>query len=269
MRKLFLSFICFFLIVTQVQSFNLTGLTGGYRLVKSGTVTAANTQLSLVDGTAFVYFSGVDLSAYQTGKHLLNIYNQSTGLLIASGYCSATAPGGETLGAELVTNGDFASGDGTGWGEGGSATASEDYTGNELTSTLTSTGSKIYDQHIAFNNGAVFKCAYTTRDMSVNVVMFYEMVGSSQQRYELSMNDTASFYFTGVGGTRMRLGSTAYYTSGQIFTIDDVSVQQVTDPPATGVQIVNSKGGSTQNWLKTGSGELNANINYKIYFVGN
>lgn len=252
MRKLFLSFICFFLIVTQVQSFNLTGLTGGYRLVKSGTVTAANTQLSLVDGTAFACFSGVDLSAYQTGKHLICVYNQSTGLLIASGYCSATAPSGETLGADALSGWDFTSE----WIEALSTIIDSDSfstfgIGGVRTSSGILSGGVLYKRTFERNTTAS-ACIFITRGTdSLNPNDSGISSGSDYIVGEATYNRV---YVRNAGG-----GTT---------DVTSMKVEPVTDCAATGVQIVNSKGGATQNWLKTGSGALNANINYKIYFVG-
>ena len=75
-------------------------------LVASGSFTQANSRMSLVDGTAFFWVNGLDLSAYaglDSGSHeyYLKVYSKSNGASMG-GYVGAGG-GGETLGAELLT----------------------------------------------------------------------------------------------------------------------------------------------------------------------
>jgi hypothetical protein len=180
------------------SSFNYNDSSGyTYRIYKtpavpvaSGSVTAANTQLSLVDGTAFAYLVGVDLSAYQTGKHILAVYNSTSGALIGMGYCSATPPAGETLDTEIATG---------------------------------------------------------------TLVI--------RRLYKITATEVDHF------GTGLEVGE--YFVSAGTETCDaNNKVQQVLDPPSTGVRIVSAKAGATQNWLVKGTGAVNSAISYKIYYVG-
>ncbi len=223
------------------------------KLVAQGTSTAANTQLSLVDGTAFAYLVGVDLSAYQTGKHLLMVYNASTGLLIGQGYCSVTPPAGETLGeTECVTGGDFSnSADWT--AEAGWSVAD----GKASASSIT--GKSIYQAH-SYAAGGLFKSVVTV-DSITGGYIYGTIAGYVLAAY--TSTGTKTTYLTSLGGSRSRLAGTL-----TAIQIDDWSIKQVLDPPSTGVRIVSAKSGATQNWLVKGAGAVNSAISYKVYYIG-
>lgn len=250
--------------------------------VASGTVTAANTQLSLVDGTAFAYFSGVDLSAYQTGKHLLCVYNSSTNLLIAMGYCSATAPAGETLDVEKLSNPSFDA-DTTGWDIYDStctlASIAGGQSNNCLEMTRVSGAYQVMSQgNIPLTSNALYKVTfYVKSGTSGNegyIAYFKDNAGAAK----VTFTGTSSGSWVPRSGYGVMNYATPTKCSFQFWKntttagtmlFDEVSVKQVLDPASTGVRIVNAKGGATQNWLYKGSGAVNEAINYKIYFVGN
>ena len=71
-------------------------------VVATADVTQANFHADLTTDNAFVELIGVDLTAYQTGKYLLGIYNKTDGYGML-GHISSVAPAGETLGAEIAT----------------------------------------------------------------------------------------------------------------------------------------------------------------------
>lgn len=223
-------------------------------LIAQGAVAASNTQLSLVDGTAFAYFDGVDLSAYQTGKHLLAVYNSTTDLLIAQGYCSATPPAGETLsGSELLT-----------------AWTNTDYdtfttVGKDITSAINLAGTAVGNSNaITWTSGQLFKLVATLTLNSGTTPIYYYGLGATQLSFRLSAGANTK-YRTGVGGA---VYDTIYSDAVNNFSLVN-SEQQVTDPPSTGVRIVSAKGGATQNWTTKGSGAVNEAITYKIWSLGN
>ena len=234
------------------------------KLVAQGTSTAANTQLSLVDGTAFVYLVGVDLTAYQTEKHLLAVYNQSTGSLIGMGYCSATAPAGETLGNELQT----------GW---------TNLVGTPY-ETFTSAGLAISE---ATETGIAGRCLGNA-DMAQGMLTKYGFTVTvlsgtleSNNRYSWSLSATGNYPSTSestiltsgnmagygvVVGTTLKCG---FRSTAEIsFAISGYTSKQVLDPPSTGVRIEATPGGA-QSWTTKGSGVVNAAVTYKIWSVGN
>ncbi len=67
-------------------------------VVASDTITAGNALMDTTTANAFAAPVGVDLSAYQDGRHILALYNTSGGYA-AIGHISATPPGGLTKGA--------------------------------------------------------------------------------------------------------------------------------------------------------------------------
>jgi hypothetical protein len=76
-------------------------------VVATGSITAGNAHLSLVDGGgtapggAFADLQGVDLSPFANGKHILALHN-TTGGYAAIGFLKA-AGGGESFGSEITT----------------------------------------------------------------------------------------------------------------------------------------------------------------------
>ena len=100
MKKLFIALI----ILLFSVSFSHAGV------LASGSVSLANSKLSLSNGTAFVDFSAADVLTDYIGKRI--VITDSAGKK-AVGYIKAAGTG-ETLGDELATNGGFDS-DTTGW----------------------------------------------------------------------------------------------------------------------------------------------------------
>ncbi len=218
-----------------------------------GTVTLANTRLSLVNGAAFFDPSVVSLLTELLGCKL-TVTSKSTGAKIV-GYIKAAGTG-ETLGDEKITNGDFATGDGTGWTEGGLATSNEDYTGNELTVTITSTGSKIFAQTQTLANNALYKSTVAVRDYSCGGRAIYTRFGGSTN---LTANITANGTFSGyavktAAYLNFSVGNVSSLTSGDVFTVDDISLKQVLTPSTTGVTITSTPGGTTYNWASIEAG---------------
>jgi hypothetical protein len=256
---LFLVLIAFLLFVAEgfAQTYIFKN---NLKLVAQGTATAANTQLSLVDGTAFAYLVGVDLSAYQTGKHLFIATNASTGLLIGQGYCSATSPAGETLGDELVTLGDFS--DTTGW------TLNDGYSiGTGVLTAISGTGKYAYRAYVSLPPiGGLLKATIDVNTVSGNGV---NIISSNAPIYigaVIATTGTKTVY--GVKTDSVDVVGVRRSVVTDPFIVDNLSVKQVLDPPSTGVRIVSAKSGATQNWTSKGSGAVNANISYKIYYVG-
>ena len=237
-----------------------------YDLVASGTVTAANTQLSLVDGTAFAYFSGVDLSAYQTGKHLLAVYNSTTGLLIAQGYCSATPPAGESVGADIGN--DFTNWTGavpTGWSQSGTPSA------NGYTEEAPAGNFHIVSS-VTFPFIGIVKNQLTVGTLYRNTIDISACTGS------ISVGGDTAFHYstfstTGNDQVKYFTATTVYAQLARIYgntdvTLDNWQLEPVTDPASTGLRIEATPGGS-QNWTTKGAGAVNAAVNYKIWSLGN
>jgi hypothetical protein len=134
-----------------------------------------------------------------------------------------------TLGSTLVNNGDFATGDGTGWSEAGGGTATEDYTDNELTVTLTGAGSKVYDNSLTISDGKIYFVSITVRDYAAGANGVNIYAGSTLMLPSITANGTYSgYYVSGSDETKIRVGWTGSYAGTESFTIDDVVVKELT-----------------------------------------
>lgn len=247
-------------------------------------VTAANTQLSMVN-PAFAYFVGTDLTAYQTGKHVLAVYNATSGILLGMGYISATPPAGETLATtggplndgELLTNPTFDV-NVSDWTPENCTLASIDggQSNKCMEMTLSSSTSQYANGGGVTSIGGLYKgSAYVKSGTSgnENCALYLRMVSSPYSTWStLTSASTGSWVKATLYGsalstsTHIRLAKKTATAGTMLF--DEASLRQVVDPPATGARIINAKGTGTQTWLATGAGTLNADINYKIYYVG-
>ncbi len=170
----------------------------------------------------------------------------------------------ESLGAELVTNGNMETGDPpTGWTA--SAGATLDGVADERTG-----GSGIQCLDVAKGAIGTWACAPTTIPAIV-VGKLYKVSG-----WVKNIDATnGSILVTSGGGTLKSIGSTAatswtfvrgYFTAlttsdsimfniagstGQHVRFDDVSIKEVTAPVATGLKLYSNKTGSTQNMAST------------------
>ena len=75
----------------------------GEVLVATGSIAAGDLKLDYTSDNAFIEF-GVDISAYH-GSHKIVVTDSAS--KSATGYLHSVAPGGETLGGEILVNGDF------------------------------------------------------------------------------------------------------------------------------------------------------------------
>ena len=201
--------------------------------VKTGTLTGL--RISSVDGTAFVD-NAAAITTYADGNHMLDILDSSGRLL--RGILSAVGTG-ETLGSELVTNGDFAVS--TGWvAEAGWVIDSGVLTG-------TNTTKQTYRSVSAVPVGSLYQAAFTVSSYSAgNVRAYLTSDKDASLPQAVSANGAAAIYITRVG-----TGGSFYIDMGSAaFTgvIDDASCKLVTAPSTDGALIVSAKGGSTRNF---------------------
>ena len=205
----------------------------------SGSVTLANSRLSLVDGKAFVDFSAPHtLTPYLNGKLTLT---DSAGKK-AIGYIKAAGTG-ETLGDELVSDTTFDSaGDWTpdaAWSVAGGVATCVPTVGRDL---INSGGT-------ALLAGVLYKTALEiTARTAGSLWVRYPQIGlfhssvAAHTEYICNVDTT---------GKKPQLQSLSSSFSGSITSF---SVKQVLTPASTGVTITSTRGGTTYNWTSIESG---------------
>lgn len=225
-------------------------------VVASGAVAAADSRLDIVNGGAWIWLNGVDLSPYQDGKHMIGVYENYSGKGVL-GFISSVAPAGETLGDELVTVADdrtFGSDTGFWTMDGGWAISG----GN---ANMTD-GSGSLEHYGLLTAGQCYKAVgtYTIADthLYVDFGLTYIEVGTGV--------GVVTYGISWGGGDASRAGFDAIGFTG---TVDDISYKRVTEPPVEGALIVNTKGGATRNWLMISSGFTGDDaLDYKVFYLG-
>ncbi len=253
-------------------------------VVATADVTQANFHADLTDTNAFVDLIGVDLTAYQTGKYLLGIYNKTDGYGML-GHISSVAPAGETLtGTELILNPAFTT-DTSNWTAKNSASLSSVAGGeaDNCLQILENGATNPYAQQVIgmtekrLNKFSLYVKAGT--EATYNAWM-REQVGNKYHFITAGAGAEAtgswvqhSVYFTVIdtGNTEVIIGQYCSLGAGTTLFYDTLSCQRVLDPSSTGARIVSIKGGATRAWFyKHASFNPNdtAGQTYKIYYLG-
>lgn len=216
--------------------------------------------LSLVDGAAFVKVEGATLASFagvEGTSTLWKLILRDPAGIVISGFVGAM-DGAEALGSELVTNGTFGANI-TGWTN---VTAKNygtfEWSGGKLHAAIdgSALAAGVSGDDIAFVAGKFYKVGF---DVAVASGVGPRM---SIKAAVASLTPRITFLVGGSLGNHGS-GSYAYYytatttesavvyfsnlaTEAGDFTLDNVSVKEVTDVGATGVHIVSAKGGSTK-----------------------
>jgi len=205
----------------------------------SGSVSLANSRLSLVNGTAFVDFSAAGTLNYLNGK--LTIEDSAHKKIV--GYIKSAGTG-ETLGDEILTS----------WTNNGYETFTLD--GTDIDQAVeTGTAGRCYG-NTATLSGGLFKYVVGTYTKASGAnphliigaqtnalgTTIYPIVNGSDSVGVLSGATTK--YVTQSAGTFFGIRSLA---AGD-FAATGLSVAQVTAPSATGATITSTRGGTTYNW---------------------
>lgn len=207
------------------------------------TATLVNSKLSLVNGTAFVDFSGSD-----GGVLTASIGNQITVCSVtyptqcAVGYIKAAGTSETFATALLNTNTDFASE--TGW------TLNVGYALDTGTKVLSfspggSNGQYAYKTKTVVTNGVY----YTEITTTITAEYFSPQLGAEQNLWPNYISATGTY-------SNYKIATTASNAAGfqcqnkatANFSISAISIKQLTAPGNTGVTIVSTAGGSTYNW---------------------
>lgn len=242
----------------------------------TGTVTQANMKISAVDSTAFIDFSAADILTDNVGKYL--VIKDSAGKRL-EGYIKAAGTG-ETLGSELITNGDMETGDPpTGWGAVYNqiqTRESDPHSGSYALGNLCtgSTGYYISGRDATTPILGLLQYSGWAKKGTGSGTSFYLRSSTPTTLYTSVSNDSDTYYNNIGYATAITSTSTIWLYSlgadGSKTIFDDISLKQVLTPSATGATIVLTASGSTYNWTTEESG-FNPNdasgYTYEIYDV--
>lgn len=228
------------------------------RHLYNGGSIAANTLLFDYSATAFAEF-GVNLAPYRDGNHLLLLEN-TTGGYMALGWISATAPGGLTKGANLLTS----------WTNLPAVPYETFTTSGANISAGVSDGTGGYGYTNILNaaaTGKLFELA-TTLTLTSGTAPYFSLATS---------NDGAGFIAT--AKTLLAAGANSIYltwtaanayagiwnnaTAGN-WAMASTTIKQVTDVAASGALILATRGGSRGWWYRDASFDPAAALRYRI-----
>lgn len=265
-------------LIALLASFTLlTGfgpLLKGQKVLYRGTVTGL--RISAVDGTAFIDGANASITDLANGNNVIEVYDASGRML--RGFLKSQGAG-ETLGAELVTNGGFDS-DVSGWAETGGtiASVSGGESGNccELTYVygseqpvcqtvaVLSTGflgyfSSSVKSGTSGNQNSSLRWSYNGSYDGISSSV--EKTGTTTTSW-VNRNGYATVTSTKTNAV-IRLFKLSSTAGTMLF--DSVSLKQVTAPSTSGAVICSTKGGAVENWAsKNASFTYNAASYYCI-----
>lgn len=234
-------------------------------VVATGSITAGNALIDATAANAFAAPVGVDLSAYQDGRHILAMYN-TTGGYAAIAHISATAPSGEALGEENVD----------GWTNSGFDT----FTAVDPTAITEATevgaNNVLCRDSMASLPGGLYKGVIGTFTLTSGTRPSFRMGASNTgltgvflTHWDAEFVDVSdgahTAYFTQNKGIYFGFRNITGVTS---WTASGMSLKQVTMPAATGVLLLSSKGGSRGYMYKHESFDPRAAMTYKVLFWG-
>jgi hypothetical protein len=246
----------------------------GEVLVATGSISAGDNKLDYTSTNAFVEF-GVDLTSYQDGRHVIVVTDSAN--KSARGPIHSVAPGGVTLGANVLTNGDFASwtdGNPDNWevtGESGTdPEVSEVGTGEGHGGVGTgmcnfyTSGNNVYIRQSILTTGTLYKASLTIDTIISGTLKISNSGGSVVAIY--NSTGAKSVYYV-ADGPWANIGRASVGVANDI-TINDTIWEPVTDCAATGALIVSTLGGATRSWTSVDTG-FNPNLacTYAIYRV--
>jgi hypothetical protein len=227
-------------------------------VIATHSITVGNALIDATEANAFAAPVGVDLSAYQDGRHMLALYDSSGYAAIA--HISATAPGGEALGDELIT----------GWTNSTAPYETFTTSGTDITSAINTTSAGIAYCNTSLTNGALYRFVVTltvNSGVAPNVSMRVSSI-SGDRTFILPAGGATGAYeqYT----TLTVAAAYVQFSAGDPvnFSASGNSLKKLTTPPATGVLLLSRKGGD-RGWLyKHASFNPNSAITAKILYVG-
>ncbi len=210
-------------------------------VVATAALTARNALMDTTTANAFAAPVGVDLTAYQDGRHILALYN-TTGGYAAIGHISATAPGGENY-VDQFPPSDLQAG----WVD-------------NLDGTYTGSNTSLSMYKAAGVVGGYYKAIFTIDSVTGGVV--YSQFGGESGLTKGTIGSLTTYKNQTVN-TVLYLRATAF--SG---VVSGLSFSRLTMPAATGALLLSTKGGARGYLYKHASFDPIAAMTYKVLFVG-
>ena len=218
-------------------------------VVYSGTITGL--RISAVDGTAFIDAASA-ITSYADGNHEISIYDTNGYKLVG---VLKEAGSGETLGSELVKNGNMETGDPpTGWTAENGATLSsvaDERTGGAGAASINcqrGSNNLAVSQSIIVATGGLHKTDYWRKNIDQNSGAIVYVFGAAQGTISASTDwNRVSAYYSSTS-TSANVWLLSSNTTAKHTRYDDISVKQVTAPSTDGCTIVSTKGGTTYNF---------------------
>lgn len=241
----------------------------GLSLEYEGVITSGDLHIATKDGEAMFFHDSIDFSAYAGNDAGLTPYRfvfiDSAGK-IATAYGGA-AGGGEALGSESVTNGDFSlwTGDNPdGWDvffEDASNYITQDVGGARIVSNGTTY--LLMQQTVSQVEKSLYKALWSASVTAGGYTVGLAVSGRGWDSAGRYITEDAIHYYTHIGfASSLRFARVG--TCDVI--ISDVSFKKLTDVPATGLHLMSTKNGTTRNMASVEAGfDPNAIVGVKIY----
>jgi len=254
-----------------------TGTPTNYKVDDETGVTfnASNNMFSFKDGQSFIEVEGLDLSTYtgdSTGRKNFIVLKDSEGYS-AWGWIGE-AGSGESLGSNLVTNGDFETGDTSGWSTANAtavATTTDPYGGSYCLSLKDwGSGARLHQTLDPLESKSLYKFSFYAKKINADPGGYiYSSTNNSVHYTNADMNNfTASVweglahYFTAnndvEGNDRLFVYAQGSGDDGDEVYYDNIYIKEVTDCNTDGVHIYNNNVAGSQNWI-----DVHASFNYK------
>jgi len=244
-------------------------------LVKDSTGATFN-RGDFTNGNAF-FWSSLDLSPYTQGPYLIELIDAAAKK--ATGYIGAVGAG-ETLGDELVLNPGMEAGNPpTNWNAVGVPDTFERSGVQKHSGDYSAHVIELHDVYVGFKSDNFSTVTGRLYEISGEYYLVSGLIfcgffgGDGTSRYIPLCSTTASWQHLETIFNEPAGGAGAFvqfYSAGTAseFYGDDVSWKQVTEPPATAVQIVSSLYGATRDWTSIEGGfDPNTIASWQIWFL--
>jgi hypothetical protein len=256
----FISLICLLLALAAPVEAQVKTVTGAVRL-------------SMVDGSAFFWMEGEDLTAYSSSNYRV-VITDSAGLRL-QGYVFGRGTA-ESYASESVTNGTF---------ETGSPPASWEYTpaGGGAASADVPTGGGTQSLQIT-RDASAGQAQQTIADLAAGKLVYFSgafkrgtgtsvaaRLGLTVVLATRTVTSWATLTAYRVVATETFLRLLVSGSAGQTGLFDNISLRQVTGPPATGLLICAGVGSAVRNWTseETSFNRNDSAYTVQIYSLGN